>query len=404
MIGFDAIIVATNLSSHEEYWQKRLKSLEGILYKQGAAVITFAEEASQTTEGGLCPLYVYQKAREKGKFKYHLDLFEMQQQGAAIALYLTIGAKKELFPLLASEHNDLGALLLPGIIGNTQITFLETLLIQSAPLAKGRGGRLSVFHCDQLFIPAKPYPLFPTQHLEFFGCLNTCTPSAFSLSYPLTLALLREFREEFEKKEKRSFEAPFWAPLVYDQKMYQKKFSSKDAQKNYHKMQQFKKKFFHLHSSQIRGKMAVEHRGFTWNYNTAKSYYDTSLKLTSSCVEGQLMRLFYQIEERKKGNVRIIVDPSSCLIDCNIQSGSVIDSVLIGVQAETIEVKDCVIVNSQFSSLKAHHSLLYRVEEKDALKLDPGTIRADANIFEKKGEPKKHIKMYSHLEPVFSTA
>lgn len=436
--GFDVIIVSTNNSSQEEYWQKRLRSFRGVICKPNAVILAVTEDWNGGAGNGLGTLYAYRKAQEKAQFKYHIDLIEKQKQGGSVAIYHTAGYGKRLFPLTAAESNNKSAIKLPN-----RLSILEAVILQTnAHFSKNKAGRLSVFWGDQLFTPSKSFNYSPEHHIDIlcktkpapsfeeweqqklsdYGILlatesetklfekisfqtyqkhntsNTLRTSfgSFSLSAQFTFALLREFQKELESKKGRLDTDPhFWMPLTLDEKTYCSQVA--EGKQHYKRMNTFKIKFTNLHpNTKLFGSINIGDPGYWWDFGSARSYYSNLLKLTSPCYEGQLMRLFFQIDPNSTDTLsnRVITDAQSCLINCKINGGTIHNSVLIGITAESLDIKNCVIINSTFDELKAENALLYRVNETTPIKLATGTIRTDIVL----PNTQDQLKIYAHLE------
>lgn len=125
----------------------------------------------------------------------------------------------------------------------------------------------------------------------------------------------------------------------------------------------FKEKFIYLHGEQdLVNIKNIGAQDYLWDYSLPKSYYQNMLKMASFDPEGQAMRLFYKIDSNQanSGSNRLIKDEGSCLINCNILSGKVQNSVLIDVESATVEAQDSVIISSNSKMIKTRLSLLYK--------------------------------------------
>lgn len=413
--GFDILIISTQNSSQEEFWQKRLRSLRGTICKPDALIITVAENWPGGAGTGLGTLYAYVKAQEKAKFKYHQDLLQQHQEGASVALYHTAGEGKELFPLVASENNSMANIRLPSEHGN----LLETVIRQTNQhFSKEQERRLAVFHCDQVFFPSQSFQLTPSAHAEIFCktqtakkagrrlialeesgprifdvadpvSLQTKAPvaknlSAFNLSLEFTLALINEFKEEIEnEKSKLDANRDFWMPLTLDYNTYLSLNPYPEDQMHFHRMAAFKKKFKESHPEEpVIQVKDIGARGYWWDFRSVKSYFNTLLKLTKNSTESHYLRLFFGMHShinQTRSNT-VMIDRNSYLIDSEIQGGSIKNSILIGVKAQTVNVENCIIIDSSLTSIEGKKNLLYQVQEKAPLKLAHGTVRSDVTL------------------------
>ena len=152
----DVIIVSTATSSQCGYWQRQLESVKGALIDIDAIIMVVEENWKGSAGQALGTLYAYQQARRQILQRYQTDLFELQKDGAAIAIFHTVGRGKRLYPLAASEGGNKCALKLPSRLLNSKnaqptISVLEAVIVQSRDLAPYRKGRLSVFWADQFF-------------------------------------------------------------------------------------------------------------------------------------------------------------------------------------------------------------------------------------------------------------
>lgn len=427
--GYDILIISTQNSSQEEFWQKRLRSVKGKICRPDALIITVAEQWPGGAGTGLGTLYAYAKAQEKAKFKYHQDLLQMQRDGASVALYHTAGEGKELFPLVASEHNSIANIIVPSEHGN----LLETVIKQTNQrFSKAQEGRLSVFHCDQVFFPDQTFQNTPSTHIELFCqtqmvrqkgrrlialensgpkvfdvvdpiALATKAPvaknlSAFTLSLEITLALLEEFKTELEEEHKKlDANRDFWMPLTLDFSTFLSLNPYPEDQMHFHRMTAFKNAFCQAHPNDtLTGVKDIGPAGYWWDFRSVRSYFDTLLKLTRSSTESDHLRLFLglrtHINETRSN--RVMIDRNSYMIDSEVRGGSIKNSVLIGVKAEALDVENCVIINCSLDSMCGKNNLLYKVREQKPLKLASGTVRADVIL----GDPEKEYRMYTHLD------
>ena len=120
-------------------------------------VLAVHEDWNGGAGNGLGTLYAYQKARDKAQ-ALGCNLDGMLRDGASIALYHTAGKGTRLAPLPGAENNNKPGVKLPSLLevgGSPQpLTVLEAVMRQTSAYAAVRGGRLSVFWGDQIFVPS----------------------------------------------------------------------------------------------------------------------------------------------------------------------------------------------------------------------------------------------------------
>ncbi len=302
------------MTNWRTYWQKRLEDSRGQVANSDALNIVIKEDWNKGGAGnGLGSLYAYIKACEKAQNLYGIDILEKQKSGASVALYHTAGKGMRLFPMAATEYNNKSGVKLPGLIildgSREPITLLEAVIKQTALYAPDRKGRLSVFWGDQILIPSESCDYSPKSHIDILAkfiplpthqqwneqkldnyglfCLNSSNDvklidksdfstfqhllkgskisveggmglslGSFSLSLPLTLALIQEFKHELdEKKVKMDSDPFFWMPLTLDEETYllavpKKGCRSEEIRAHFMRMQAFKARFCNAYPKQ----------------------------------------------------------------------------------------------------------------------------------------------------------
>lgn len=399
----DIIIVVTGSKAQEEFWQNRLSFLNELKTK----VLVVYEDWPGGAGNGLGTLYGYQKAALKAQSLYAIDLLQELEKGASIAMYHTAGRGSRLSPLPQLEGGDKSAVQLPGYgYGGQPMTILEAVVKQTSIYAKSRKGRLSVFWGDQIFIPSIPVvpslhsveilalslpalteKMWIERHLQHYGVLCRTAQGAklvekleftelqsliqssvlgrsdylvslgsFSLSAPCLVALIQEFSSDLAvKRGKLDSDPHFWMALSLDKQTYvslmqRRETSPLEAIALFDRLKRVKKNVLNFFIEAI----DTGAETYWWDFGSLQSYYRTCMKLLDSSPEGEAIRSF--------------LGQKSLLLNSH-KNFSVENSVVIGVEAKELEVKNCVILHSSFDRLQASNSLLYRVHEDRPLTL-----------------------------------
>lgn len=432
--GMDIVIVSCQTAEQEQFWQKRLHQTRGSVVKSSALVIAIHEDWPGGAGNGLGSLYAYQKAREKGYVLYKTDIFQKQREGKSIALYHTAGEGKRLYPLTAAEYGNKSAVKLPSLVkvleNDVPLTLLEATIQQTSIYASSRKGRLSVFWADQLFIPSNsahyasrfhadilvklmPMPtedewnhkelskyglitlnkqgqaqtiektdyaslksLISTGKMSTAGGLGLSLGS-FSLSTPLTFALMQEFQPELiQKNTKMDSDTFFWMPFTLDQACYikamQEKGHTAEEARNHHlRIQYFKNHFLTKHpDANIFGVVDIGVGSFWWDFGNLDHYCHNLMKLTQNTVEGYLLRDFFKVEQ----------DFNSTVVGSQIGRGTITSSVVIDTVAEELNIDNTIIIGSVLKTVSASHALLYNVVDEDCIELEENAVRADVYV------------------------
>ena len=172
-------------------------------------------------------------------------------------------------------------------------------------------------------------------------------------------------------------------------------------------MQQFKETFTKTNpSSLLFSNTDIGQESYWWDYGQVSSYYKNSLLLTKDCEEAQAMRIFYDMDQFKKKfcyresaelfksrmlEGEIDIDDNSILIGSDITAGKIRNSIIVGVNAQHLDVCDAVIINTSAHKIQGKQFLCYNAFEKGEMQFNPLDVRADA--FQ---EPKpEHLKFFT---------
>lgn len=322
------------------------------------------------------------------------------------------------------------------------ISILEAVIWQSAALAPHRKGRLSVFWGDQIFLSNEPLeeettfeidiyakgrPMpnqaqWEADGLEKYGFFafspqgNSCylektsyatiqqliegkkiakdrkvaiSLGSFSLSANMVAALLEEFSSELEQKnEMMNVEHSLWMPLTLDLDLYVKAMTSmgwpkERALSQHERLSTFKEHFQQAYpQSKLLGVSDIGQDGYWWDYGTIDNYFDALHKLIKEGPEANAMRKFYQIPINRSSNCGNVVqiDATSVVLGSSIASGSIKNSIVIGVHAKSVNFDQSVALMSNFGDIHATNSLFYNVTEEEELISAPKSVRADLKI------------------------
>lgn len=439
--GMDFLIISTSTKGQQEYWEQHLNKLRGKLIKNDAYLLVIHEQWPGGAGNGFGTLHAYSEGMKKARELYNIDLLEFQKQGHSVAIYHTSGQGKRMQPLTASEKNNKSAVKLPTGIpyySNHTISILEAVILQSSSLAENRKGRVSVFWGDQIFLPANPIKeqtpfdidiyakgrpmpneaLWQADGLEKYGFFasspegTSCylekasfrtiqelikdqkiasdkdvaiSLGSFSLSAPMIAALLEEFSDELEaKNEMMNVEHSLWMPLTldvdhYTQLMISMGWSKEKALNQFDRLSAFKTRFIQKNpESKLFGVTDIGYEGFWWDYGTIDNYYNSIQKLIKEGPETKAMRDFYQIScSGRDNNSQLEIDDNSIVLGCSIHEGIIKNSIIIGVNAKSVNFDNVISLSSDFNSIHASNCLYYNVFESDELFSHVKHVRAD---------------------------
>lgn len=158
------------------YWQRRLEATRGQAAPTGAVVLAVDEDWEGGAGNGLGTLYAFVKADAKARASHGVDLISELRRGRSVAMYHTAGKGTRLAPLPGSENNNKPGVKLPGVVtvdGQTHaLTILEAVIKQTGVYAPSRGGRLSVFWGDQVFVPSTAVSYTARHHVDILCSLG----------------------------------------------------------------------------------------------------------------------------------------------------------------------------------------------------------------------------------------
>lgn len=442
-MGMDVVIIVTSSSEFANYWEDRLALTKGWVVKPTALVVAVEEDWPGGAGNGLGTLYAFMKARQKLLDLQKVDLWKCLEEGFSVGMYHTAGKGTRLAPLTFSEQNNKSSVNLPGIlplsVGPIPMTLLEAVIKQTAIYAAGRAGRLSVFWGDQVFIPSKMPPKASASHADILirrfaaqpdmfewrdkqlyrygivainaaghaqqvekldypsfmaltelGKLHSegglgLSLGVFSLSSALLLALLEEFEPELKNRYGKMDSDPhFWMAFTLDRVTYVtlmeiKGSDTASAEAHWIRMSRFQTQFSSHHPEPLLTAVDTGEKAFWWDYGALQPYLEHCLLLTRNTAESRLMRRFFGMSAAQNGATKNLQVTRSVLSGCRLGRGRVVNSILIGVEADEIEVENSVVIGCKCGRLQLQMSIVYQVEEAGTIALDR-LVRADCKL------------------------
>mmetsp|Transcript_129816 Transcript_129816/g.277081 ORF Transcript_129816/g.277081 Transcript_129816/m.277081 type:complete len:524 (+) Transcript_129816:93-1664(+) len=446
--GFDAVIVCTSNPSQEAYWQRRLEETRGQACKPGALVVAVHEDWAKDGAGnGLGTLYAYIKARDKarGLGADGIDLDALIAKGGSVGLYHTAGKGTRLAPLPGSENNNKPGVKLPSLVSVTpgterkeELTILEAVIRQTGAYAPVRGGRLSVFWGDQIFVPSaghlssggyhadilslqgpmpneqewkekglEKYGLIAVNSsgeatqvekvdyatavslLASFGEVSSVGPSlgSFSVSVELLTSLITEFSAELAGKTAKMDSDPhFWMPLTLIEETYvavmtKKGEEAQHATAHYKRMQALKARL--STDKGVFGCIDAGNSCYWWDFGMLGMFVKNTMLTKAQTDEAAALRRFLGIPESRlldsEGAGATLED--SVVLASSVKAGSVSGSVCSHLRCVEAQVQDSVLINVTARSVKAKGCVIYNVACEDGgdLELPDGSVLT--NVF-----------------------
>jgi hypothetical protein len=200
---------------------------------------------------------------------------------------------------------------------------------------------------------------------------------SFSLSTPLTFALIQEFQPELiQKNAKMDSDPYFWMPFTLDQQAYieaaiPKGMTAEEAKNHHLRIQYFKNHFLSKYpDAGLFGIIDIGVGSYWWDLGNLESYYKNLMKMTQNTVEGYLLREFFGQDQN-----RFTLAQGSQISEGNLETSIVIDS-----SAEKMQLKNCIVIGSNFKEVKAQGAILYHVLENEPVEFSEGTVRADVAL------------------------
>ncbi len=323
------------------------------------------------------------------------------------------------------------------------VTVLESVIKQTGIYARSRKGRLSVVWGDQIFIPSTSCDYKPRHHIDIIGQLGPMPDAeewearglqrygllavdaqgnaaqvekvshaeavrlvekgalsveggigvslgSFSLSTSCTLALLDEFSPELEARTvKLDTDPHFWMPMTLDLQTYRDMRGETDrdtlnVEAHHARMARLAQRLCEADPDlQLFGVVDMGSDSYWWDYGQLRLYMNNLRLMTQETPEGEAVRRFFKAETRRRDSVlgdELQVDDASCVLGCSVGSGYVRNSILVNVQAEHVEVQDCLLIQVQAPDIHGEDALFYWILDDGTVKLKKGAVRVDVPL------------------------
>ena len=454
-VGYDVVIVCCSNLSAEKFWQARLEAtISEVTGVSSTVVVAVHEDWDGGAGNGLGTLYAYHKACAQASAR-GIDLAAKLRAGASVALYHTAGKGTRMAPLPGAENNNKPGVKLPSLlrVGDAfrPLTVLEAVMRQTSTYARVRGGRVSVFWGDQVFVPSagvkatthaadimaalRPMPTqeeWEAGQLHQYGLIAVdakgdamqlekvtyetakaylpedvqqvgTSLGSFSMSAALVEALLAEFEAELAaKKGSLDSDPHFWMPLTLKRADYVTVMCKKGTDEavsgaHFDRMQAFRGKF--QPEGSLLGCVDVGSAALWWDYGRLELYMRNNLHVAEDNASAEALRAFLRLgkEGRQQHNTidrKTQVDPSAVVLNCNLGGGRVgAGCVLVNVTAPTVDVEGAVLVNvTSTAPVVGKGGLVYNAVHEEAGTLAADEVRADVFM------PGQHVTMRSRLD------
>lgn len=434
--GYDVVIVCCSNASQEDYWQQRLEKVRGQVMPLQTVVVAVHEDWPGGAGNGLGTLYAYSKAVAKAAAAGS-DLNALLLEGKSVAMFHTAGKGTRLAPLPGSESNNKPAVKLPGVVeidgSAVPLTILEGVIKQTGVYASSRGGRLSVYWGDQIFVPQCSCEYQPSAHVDIlamlgawpskeewiargldqFGLIAVNTKGAaaqvekvdydtaeklladlgtmaavgtslgsFSVDHAILSALMGEFAPELAAKTgKLDTDPHFWMPMTlprdgYVSLMGQKGVAAEQASAHWDRIDAMVQKFRSDTGStaDIFGAVDVGADPYWWDYGQVKYFYDNNCKMFGSSMESAAMRLFFGVPATG-------VQPNNVVsVASHIGSGTQKSSLLVNCHIGQCDVENSILINVSAKSVSGKGVVLYNVAEAGDLAVEDGNVVTDVAL------------------------
>ena len=421
-VGFDVVVVSAGSEAAAAWWRERLEATRNEVVRREARVAVVVEPWA--AGNGLGTLLAVQEAERA----LGIDLDAHLRAGGTAAVVHTAGKGTRLAPLTLAEHGDKPRVRLPGLVttpaAEVPITLLEAVLRQTAPLAAGRAGRLSVFWGDQLFVPeADPAPAqhgvviaarrlpeitaeaWATRGLHRYGLLGVddrgeaaqlekvdhrtfahlvdtaldvsggvfASLGAFHVSAEILAVLRQAFALDLAARGRSNADADWWMPLGLSEATYLVLRTARGeeedrARATWRRMDALKPALAVAHPTG--GLLGVEDMGadaWFWDFGTLAGYAALGYRLLDDGPEAEALRAFFGVD-RVEGSVVV----------GSTVTGRVAHSVLVDTHGE-VDVSDVLCVGVHAPRIDGS-GLGYALEDDDPIALRPSEAQVDVPL------------------------
>jgi hypothetical protein len=456
--GFDAVIIVCGTPEQTEFWTARIENTVDQVTKSGAILQVVTEDWEGGAGNALGSLYAFKQAHAAVKGRdgdYSKDILNMMKTGSSVAIYHVAGKGTRLAPLSIAECNNKPAVKLPANVDingeKVHMTILESVILSTAPYAKGRGGRLSVFWADQVFVPQEfqrsgefaadiltfsgPMPTqeeWTAQDLSSYGLVATnadgsacqieksssaaaatavlsaagfASPAkvgpslgSFSVSHQLLEALLTEFQPELDaKKGKMDTDPHLWMAMTLPEATYadalESKFSRPDLLAHHKRMAAFKANFVTHNGPKFFGSIdaGVKASCYYWDFGQLSGFFKNSMTVLEAENHGYALRKFFGIPatamELDSNTGGTEVDDDSLFLTSNLTSGNVERSLVVGCDIHNINATNCLLINVTAKKINATGAFLYNVFDNSEEGITVGEGEVYTSVIHAGGQP-----------------
>ena len=188
---------------------------------------------------------------------------------------------------------------------------------------------------------------------------------SFTVSYEFFKALTEEYKEEaMHKSASLNIDSDLWMPMTSTRDEFAKGDKAKEA--TWERADSFKQRFLantETKNMQFYGATSVGTQAWSWDYGKLADYFTNFKKLLGQTDESECMRQFYRQNKVSFKEGDLVVE-NSIYANSRVKRGSIKNSILVNVQAEELNIENCIIIGS----------LIYKLTAKGGAGLNQGIL------------------------------